>query len=252
MKISKQAILAAIFGVGLCYAQEQPLSKTVVTAAVPVPATGITLLAVNGSSVTIGDVVGTQIGSWTGGNFNATGADQFRFIDASGAQKTAYFEISSGNEGLKDISATFGASVAGTVLKPNTHVIVIRAAAASATSVTLFSCDAEVGEETTISIDTGFNFLAWPRAQAVTLNESGLSAVLTAGNFTPTGADILRIDTDGDGNLELYYFESGASPSGWKSVSNTYGSDLGDTITINPFQGFIIERLGANTQLVVQ
>jgi len=242
----------ALAGTSNLQAQEEPVSPRIVTGTLSLPATGIALVGVNGfSSLTFGDVVGTTPGSFETGNFSAANADVILYT-TGGVQKRAYYEAGATPNGWKEVGNAFGPAVDGDVLDANTGIVITRASGASAIDFTPYSFDVAVGTDTTITIAAGLGIYAWPRAVDVTLDDTGLDAVLTQGSFSAANADLVRLDSDGDGALESYYYEASAGTPGWKLVGNAFGAPVGSSVTIPALVGFVIERKTGATSLTVE
>lgn len=243
---------AALTLIGAAQANEEaPVSRTLATGKISIPATGISVIGVNGSAgtgtqVTLGDVLGTSIGTWTGGSSSAVSADQFLYV-SGGVLQRAFFQTANFGPftpGLRALDAT--TDVSGAVLDENTGVIVFRAAGASVVELTPFSLDVPSGFE----IQSGLAPYAWLTVKPTTLNQTKLQNFLTGGSTSAVSADTVRFDTDGDGDIEpgeTFFFQTanfGPFTPGWRPVNTPSGPDLGDTVTIAPFQGIIINRQG--------
>ncbi len=130
-------------------------------------------------------------------------------------------------------------------IDPNASILVQRQAGASITLP--IYCIAPCKDQR-IDVATGLNQLAWPFAKAVTLDETGLSAIVDR-QLNPADTVFDTVYLVRSGALVRYVFAQFIPPSGqWIQV----GGGPSGTQVIKACEGFILQRVAGPTSLSVQ
>jgi len=142
------------------------------------------------------------------------------------------------DKGWYDLSLNPAGSV---TIAPFEGVLIQRKAAGN---VTITSTGTVKAGNTLFPITAGANYMGTASAQGLTLATSGLisSGLTGSAGGDPTQSDQVLV-YDGSGNLNLYWYYNGTSPSfsdaGWYDLSlNPAG-----TVALNPGSGVIVDRI---------
>ena len=204
--------------------------------------------------LTLGTLFGTTDAEVSGAGLttsaSAAAADEVTIAD--GGVFTTYFFTPGGGFGggpaeWKSTAAPAGPNQNDAEIAPGAGIM-INAKSAGTVNISGIVNTTKAG----VIIGTGLGFYSSPFNAALTLDDSGLSAIL-AGSASAASADPVTIE---DGGIFTTYFYNpgggfgGATP-GWRSTSNPSGPPLGDTTSIPKGGSVLIDLGGAPVEWIV-